>query len=67
LLPQDKERWLAFIAAAHQEKSQLNASTLRRWLVEVEGWSPEIAEQLAGEYSFGADLLKFTESRAVGA
>jgi hypothetical protein len=67
LLPSDEERWLDFIVTARREGSTLDASNLRRWLVEVEGWSPEIAEQLAGEYAFGGKLLTFSESRGVGA
>jgi hypothetical protein len=40
--------------------------TLRRWLIENEGWSPEIADQLAGEYAFGGELLTFSESNRGG-
>jgi hypothetical protein len=60
--PLDQERWLDFIVAAHREGSSLDASTLRRWLIEVEGWAPEIADQLAAEYEFGGELLAFSEA-----
>ena len=66
LLPIDQERWLDFIVTARREGSKLDASNLRRWLVEFEGWSPEIAEQLAGEYAFGGKLLTFSERRRGG-
>ena len=35
---------------------------LRRWLVEVEDWPPEVAEQLAVEYEYGRELLAFASS-----
>jgi len=66
LLPIDEERWLDFIVTARREGSKLDASNLRRWLVELEGWSPEIAEQLAGEYAFGGKLLTFSDGRRGG-
>jgi hypothetical protein len=66
LLTEDHERWFDFIVTAHAEKSQLDASALRRWLIEIEGWAPEIADQLAGEYAFGGELLTFTGSRRGG-
>jgi hypothetical protein len=66
LLTEDHERWYDFIVTAHGEKSRLDASTLRRWLIEIEGWGPEIADQLAGEYAFGGELLTFTDSRRGG-
>ena len=67
LLPADRERWLEFILEAHREKGKLDGSTLRRWLIEEEDWSPEVAEQLAGEYAFGEELLTFSERHRAGA
>jgi hypothetical protein len=61
--PSDRERWNDFVLAAHRECSNLDASTLRRWLVEIEGWAPEVAEQLALEYEYGRELLAFAEGR----
>lgn len=66
LLPADRKRWLEFILAAHRERSSLDPSTLRRWLVDVEGWSPEVANQLAAEYAFGGEILTFSENRLAG-
>lgn len=55
--PKDRERWNAFIHAAHRTNSKLDPSTLARWLVEEEDWPPEFAEQLALEYESGLGLL----------
>lgn len=60
--PSDRKRWNAFLLAAHQTGSRLDASTLARWLVEAEDWSPEIAEQLALEYESGLELLSYASS-----
>jgi hypothetical protein len=64
-LPLDRQRWLDFIVTAHREGSQLDGTMLRRWLIEIEGWDPEIADHLAGEYAFGGKLLSFTEQVGV--
>lgn len=66
LLPQDRKRWLDFVLTAHRERSSLDGDTLRRWLVEVEGWVPEVADQLAAQYAFGGELISFSESQAAG-
>lgn len=60
--PIDRERWKAFILAAHRTNSTLDPSTLARWLVEEEEWSPEVAEQLALEYESGRELLAYALS-----
>jgi hypothetical protein len=52
-----------FVLAAHRERSSLHASTLRRWLIEIEGWAPDVAEQLAIDYEYGRELLVFAEGR----
>jgi hypothetical protein len=61
--PLDRERWNDFVIAAHEGRSRLDSSTLRRWLIEIEGWASEVADQLAIEYEFGRELLAFAESR----
>lgn len=66
LLPEDRERWLDFVLTAHRERSSLDGDILRRWLVEIEGWAPEVADQLAAQYAFGGELLSFSESQAAG-
>lgn len=59
--PQDRERWNDFVLLAHQDRSTLEASTLRRWLIEVENWPPEVADQLAVEYYYGRELLAYAD------
>lgn len=59
--PTDRQRWNDFVLSTHQEGSSLDPSTLKRWLVEVEGWSPEVADQLAIEYEYGRELLAYAE------
>ena len=57
----DRERWNAFVLSAYQDDSRMDASTLRRWLIESEAWPSELAEQLALEYAYGRELLSFAE------
>lgn len=57
--PSDRDRWNAFVVAAHGDGSRMDAADLRRWLVEVDGWPPEVAEQLAVEYEYGRELLAY--------
>jgi hypothetical protein len=59
--PNDRDRWNAFVISAHREGSTLDASDLHRWLVEVDGWAPEVADQLAVEYEYGRELLAFAD------
>jgi len=59
--PRDRERWNEFVVAAHQDGSRMDASDLRRWLIEVAGWPPEVADQLALEYEYGRELLAFAD------
>jgi hypothetical protein len=58
----DRERWNAFVLSAHRSGSKLDSSTLKRWLVEAEDWSPDIAQELAIEYESGRDLLDYAFS-----
>ena len=55
--PLDRQRWLNFVIAAHRADSSLNASTLARWLHEIEGWDEESAHVLAGEFENFIELL----------
>ncbi len=59
--PNDRDRWNAFVVSAHRDGSRMAASDLRRWLIEVEEWAPEVAEQLAVEYEYGRELLAFAD------
>lgn len=63
--PADKELWFDFVLAAHQERSSLDASTLGRWLIEVDGWSTEVADDLAIQYERERALLAFSDGRRI--
>ena len=54
----DKERWFEFLIASYRASKRLDAGQLVRWLVEVDGWSSEVAEELAMDYEFALELLK---------
>ena len=56
--PSDAERWRAFLIADYRAKGSLNSSNLERWLVEVEGWPPEEAQELAVERDRALELLR---------
>lgn len=55
----DKERWFAFIIAAHKEDSSLHASDLLRWLTEEEDWPTDQAKELVIEYEQQISLLEY--------
>lgn len=57
LRPVDRERWLGFLAAAHRGLSELDAYTLKRWLIEDQHFSPGTASTLASEYELSRRLL----------
>ena len=59
LHPLDRERWFDFLVSAHKESSELDETTLMRWLIEHEKWSEEVASELAEEYENARALLKF--------
>jgi hypothetical protein len=59
--PADRDRWNAFVMAAHLGRSKMDAADLRRWLLEVDGWPQEVADQLAVEYEYGRELLAFAD------
>lgn len=56
--PMDRERWYAFLIAIHSASKRLDSDQLARWLVEVEGWFPERAQELAIDYEFALGLLE---------
>jgi hypothetical protein len=56
--PMDRERWYAFLIATHCASKRLDSDQLARWLVEVEGWFPERAQELAIDYEFALGLLE---------
>jgi len=57
--PYDKERWFAFIVAAHIEGSDLHSSDLLRWLLEEERWPDDQATELIIEYEQQRSLLEY--------
>jgi hypothetical protein len=55
--PMDRERWYAFLIATHHASKRLDSDHLARWLVEIEGWSADRAQELAIDYEFALGLL----------
>lgn len=62
--PMDRERWYAFLIAAHRTAKQPDSSQLVRWLDEVEGWSEDKAQELALDYEFALGLLEQYDKRS---
>lgn len=63
--PQDRERWYAFLIGAHRASKRPDSEQLARWLVEVEAWSEERAQELANDYEFALGLLEqYEQSRS---
>jgi hypothetical protein len=56
--PLDRQRWFAFVIHAYRDNRRADTGQLTRWLIEVEGWPPELAHELAGEYETGIALLE---------
>ena len=56
--PSDQRRWFEFLFAVHKAPGKFDTNLLGRWLIEVEGWTSEVVEDLIIEYEFGMDLLK---------
>jgi hypothetical protein len=59
--PADRDRWNDFVVAAHRDGSSMDPADLRRWLLEVGGWPPEVADPLAVEYEYGRELLAYAD------
>ena len=43
--PEDRERWMAWIVAAHEENAEPPLDVLRRWLMRGCGWPEDKAER----------------------
>lgn len=56
--PLDEERWLDFIISAHHSGRPPDPEQLSRWLIEVEQWSDDVAQNLVSDYSMSMVLLK---------
>lgn len=57
--PSDKERWYEFVISVVRNKDRLDATTLRRWLVQEDGWSKDIAVEMAIEFEQEVGLLEY--------
>lgn len=56
--PFDAARWRAFLIEDYRADGSLSSSNLEQWLVEVEGWPREEAQELAVERDRARELLR---------
>ena len=56
--PMDAERWRNFLIADHRAKRNLDSYNLRRWLVEVEDWPLDEAQDLIDDRDKAVELLE---------
>ncbi|MFZ4823948.1 hypothetical protein CQW32_04815 [Pseudomonas putida] len=56
--PMDQKRWFTFLISAHRASKRPDSEQVARWLVEVDGWSSEQAQDLAIDYEFALGLLE---------
>lgn len=61
--PMDAERWCKFLIADHIAQGVLSSYNFRRWLVEVEGWPAEVADDLISDREKAVELLKHYDHR----
>lgn len=54
--PMDQSRWFEFIWRLHESGRELGSDVLAGWL-EEDGWSPDAAAELAGEFEYALSLL----------
>ena len=59
--PMDRERWLAFIAAAPDSNS-VSADDVQR-LLEEQGWDEDSAYRLAVQFEFGQELIEYVRAK----
>ena len=57
--PSDRQRWFEFLSAVYKNHTKLDTELLGRWLVEVEDWPPEMADDLVDKYQYSMDFLRF--------
>jgi hypothetical protein len=60
--PSDRTKWFDFVISCHKENVELDTSLLKRWLVEEEGWSSDIALELIIDYETQIVLLSHYDS-----
>lgn len=56
--PFDHKRWNEFIINVFKEGEELPTYILSRWLIEIDGWSADVAEELVIEFDHSIDLLR---------
>jgi hypothetical protein len=56
--PSDHKRWNEFIINVFKGGEELPTDIFRRWLIEVDGWSEDVAEELVIEFDHSIDLLR---------
>jgi hypothetical protein len=66
--PNDRERWLKYLAVSLVEGERADRELLEDWLIE-DGWPDEIARELGHEYEFADELIGTirAEKESVGA
>jgi len=60
--PLDQKRWFDFLLSVVRNGDKLNPDELERWLIEEDGWPPDMAQELAIEYEQGIALLEYYRS-----
>lgn len=58
LHPMDRNRWYDFIISVATKNENFPDDILNRWLIEVEGYSENVASDLVSEFNFGVYLLR---------
>jgi hypothetical protein len=53
----DRDRWCDFLIKLYRNGVKLDRELLKEWLIQ-EGWSSDMASNLACEFDFARDLLK---------
>jgi len=60
--PSDKSRWETFLIAVHKSGRDLPVDILIQWLVDVDSWQDEEADNLAIQYENALSLLRHYDS-----
>lgn len=57
--PSDRSLWCRFLHLLHRDPSaaDFRVDRLRRWLIEIGGWSDEAVDDLCAQFEFGMGLL----------
>ncbi len=56
--PNDRQRWIDFLVAAHSETKTISPDILTQWLIENQ-WYEDVAHDLSKEYVLSHSLLTF--------